>query len=142
MGLMDVLGRYAQSPERPPPHVLDDFDSVSREAPPEMLSEGLEDAFNSDATPPFERMVGELYAKSPPDVRSGLLREIFPGRSDHDPHLPVNHVEVAAREAAQANPSFIQRVSRFYAQHPQLVQTLGQAAIGIAMNGMARRRRM
>jgi hypothetical protein len=44
--------------------------------------------------------------------------------------------------AARHNPSVIQRVSRFYAEHPQLVQTLGRAAIAIAMNGMARRRRM
>ena len=53
-----------------------------------------------------------------------------------------NAREAATREAARQNPSLVQRVSRFYAQHPQLVQTLGQAAIAIAMNGMARRRRM
>jgi hypothetical protein len=141
MGLMDVLGRYANPQDQPPPHVFDDFDNVAREAPPEMLSGGLEDAFRSDATPPFEQMVGQLYDRSSPDVRSSLLREIL-GRREHEGHLPVNEVENVAREAAQANPSIIQRVSRFYAQHPQLVQTLGQAAIGIAMSGMARRRRM
>jgi hypothetical protein len=32
-------------------------------------------------------------------------------------------------------------MAQFYADHPRLVQTLGQAALGIAMNRMAMRRR-
>ena len=167
MGLMDILGRYSQQPDPLPPHVMDDFDEVMHEASPDMLSEGLEDAFNSDATPPFEQMVGQLYERSDPDTRAGLLNEILGslgggaagglaggvlgnmlrrgagGRlSPADAgHIPANDIQVAAREAARTNPSIIQRVSRFYARHPRLVQNLGQAAIAIAMNGMARRRR-
>ena len=54
MGLMDVLGRYADNPNRPPPQVFEDFDMVAREAPEDDIGDGLEEAFRSDATPPFE----------------------------------------------------------------------------------------
>lgn len=169
MGLMDVLGRYSHQPDHPPPQVMDDFEKIVNEAPPEVIGEGLEDAFNSEATPAFEDMVGHLYDRSDPHVRAGLLNEILGSlggaaagglasgplggllrrmaprsqvTEEDARHVPSSDVQVAAREAARANPGIIQRVSRFYAEHPQLVQTLGQAAIAIAMNGMARRRRM
>ncbi|HUP96944.1 MAG TPA: hypothetical protein VM073_03330 [Usitatibacter sp.] len=144
MGLMDVLGRYAQQSHQPPPDVLDDFDRVAQEAEPDALSEGLEDAFNAEVTPPFEQMVGQLYGRSDSHQRAGLLREILGSRfsPDEAQHMPVNEVEAAAADAARQNPSIIQRVSRFYAEHPQLVQTLGQVALSVAMSGMARRRRM
>src|SRR5690349_12146394 len=166
MGLLDVLGRYAHQPDQPPPQVMDDFHAVANEASPEVLSEGLQDAFNSETTPPFEQMVGQLYERSDPHVRAGFLNEILgslgggagatlSGRvlgsllrhgagqrvsPDDARAIPANEVEQAMRDAGRTNPSLVQRVSRFYAEHPQLVQTLGQAAIAIAMNGMARRR--
>ena len=169
MGLMDVLGQYAQQPNRQPPEVLEDFDRVAQEADADTISEGLQDAFNSETTPPFEQMVGQLFGRSDPHQRAGLLNEILGSlggmgagglaggalggllrNATHNNrvspedarHIPVNDVEAAAAEAARHNPSVIQRVSRFYAQHPQLVQTLGQAALSIAMTGMARRRRI
>ena len=176
MGLLDILNQYAQQHDRPPPEVLDDFDRVSQEASPEDLSYGLEDAFQSDATPPFEEMVGQLYENSDEDTRAGLLNEILgslDGRggalasglgggvaggvlggilrrmgernarvSPRDVRdIPARDIQVATAEAARQNPSVVQTISRFYARHPQLVQTLGQAALGILMSGMARRRR-
>jgi len=167
MGMLDILGRYANQPDRPPPQTMDDFEAVANEASPDALGEGLEHAFNSDATPPFEQMVGHLYDRSDPNVKAGLLNEILGALGggagaalgggvlgnllrrgvqrvspDEARNIPANDIEEATREAARQNPSLVQRVSRFYAQHPQLVQTLGQAAIAIAMNGMARRRQM
>ena len=43
--------------------------------------------------------------------------------------------------SARQNPGIVQAISRFYAQHPQLVRNLGSAALSIAMGRMARRRR-
>jgi len=176
MGLLDVLNQYAQPPDRPPPHVFEDFDRVAREVDPDDLSHGLEDAFQSDATPPFEQMVGQLYEQSDDDTRAGLLNEILgslgggqqrggglggalaggvlgsilarmgqgnPRISPREAHeVPAREIEFAAREAAQRNPGVVQRVSRFYARNPQLVRVLGQAALGILMSGLARRRRV
>ena len=174
MSLQDLLGRYANVAGSPPPHVFDDFDQVAHELPPEDLGDGIEDAFNSDDTPPFERMVSQLYDQSDPNTRAGLLNEILGslgGSSagtalggglaggvladmvrrmdrnnqispDDTRYVPAKEIENAAAEAARRNPSIVQRVSRFYARHPQLVRTLGQAALAIAMRGMARRRRI
>lgn len=167
MGLRDVLSQYAQQPNHPPPHVAQDFDRVTQEASPDDVGEGLAEAFRSEATPPFEQMVGQLYDKSDPHQRAGLLNEIlgaFGGMSgglaggvlggalrdavrgdriapEDTGHVPVGDVEAAAAEAARRNPGIVERVSRFYAEHPQLVQTLGNAALSIAMSQMARRRR-
>ena len=167
MGIMDVLGRYAHANERPSPQVMDDFDEVSQQAPHEMMSAGLADAFRSDATPPFEQMVGSLFGRSDPHQRAGVLNEILgslggtsggalsggvlggllrhagAGRSispEDAQQVPPADVEAAAREAARNDPGIVERLSRFYAQHPQLVMGLGQAALSIAMSGMARRR--
>jgi hypothetical protein len=54
----------------------------------------------------------------------------------------VEEVENATAQAAAANPNIMERASRFYAEHPMLVQSLGQAALAIAMNAMANRRRV
>jgi len=170
MGLMDVLGQYSRQPYQPPPHVVEDFDQVSREVAPEDLEDGIVDAFNAEETPPFEEMVGQFYERSDDDTRAGLLDELLrslPGglagglaggalgnmlqrfgqggqprlspREVRD--IPAHEVQVAAREAAKANPNILQRVGRYYARHPQMVQVLGQAALGIIMRNMARRRR-
>ena len=166
MGLLDILNQYAQQNGRPAHEVLNDFDRVSQEASEEDLSAGLEHAFQSDATPPFEQMVGQLYRNSDDHTRAGLLNEILGslgggglaggvlgsilGRaSGGQPRvspseareIPPSDIETAAAEAARQNPGIVQNISRFYARHPQLVQTLGQAALGILMSGMARRRR-
>ena len=142
MGLMDVLGRYAQQSHQPPPDVHGDFDRVAQEAPPEAIGQGLEDAFRSETTPPFEQMVGQLFGRSDPQQRAGLLKEILGSRFSPEQvnNMPVSDVEAAAADAARQNPGIIQRVSRFYAEHPQLVQTLGQVALSVVMSGMARRR--
>lgn len=171
MGLMDVLGRYAQSQQGVPPQAHADFEQVAQQAPRDMVSSGLADAFRSEATPPFEQMVGQLFGNSDPHQRAGLLNEILgsvahggggglggalsggvlggllrhaaagrPVSPEDAQQVPPSEVEAAAREAARANPSIIDRVSQFYAQHPQLVQGLGQAALAVAMSSMARRR--
>ncbi len=171
MGLLDVLNQYQEQPNRPPPQIFEDFDQVAREADPDDLGYGLEEAFNSDITPPAEQMIGQLYERSNDDQRAGLLNEILgslgggalagaagggvlggllrrlgQGNGRFSPQqareIAPRDIESAAAQAAQQNPNMIQTISRFYARHPQLVQTLGQAALGILMAGMARRRRV
>ena len=48
-------------------------------------------------------------------------------------------MQQAAAQAERANPSIIDRVSGFYAQHPDAVKGLGAAAITIAIQSIARR---
>ncbi len=146
MGWMDVLSHYRNA-QGMPPNAASDFEAISADVPRQDLSEGLEEAFRSEQTPPFESMVRKLFEHSGPQQRAGVLNQFRealgqgPLTPDEAHEVPPQEVETMAAQAARNNPGILQRVSRFYADHPQLVQVLGQAAIGIAMNRMAMRRR-
>ena len=106
--------------------------------------------------------IGQLYERSDDDTRAGLLNSILgalgggaaaggllgrmpqSGRfTPQEAHqISPREVQAAAAQARARNPNLIQAASRFYARHPRLVQTLGQAALAILMRGMARRRRI
>ena len=47
--------------------------------------------------------------------------------------------EQIVRHAEQHTPGIVDRMSDFYAGHPQLIKSLGAAALGIAMAQMANR---
>lgn len=128
MGILDLVNQY---------------ENAARGAPPEDVSHGLHEAFRSDETPPFEQMIGQLFGRSDPNQRAGFLNQILGRRvtPQEATEVPVAEVESATAQAAAGNPSIMERASRFYADHPQLVQTLGQVAIGVAMNAMTNRRR-
>ena len=123
--------------------VVNQFETAARQAPPEDVSRGLHEAFRSDETPPFEKMIGQLFGRSDPNQRAGFLNQILGRRvsPQEAQQMPVQEVESATADAAAANPGIMERASRFYAEHPQLVQTLGQVAIGVAMSAMTNRRR-
>lgn len=75
MGFLDILQHYAQgaaAPERADQH----FDQVAREAPPELVGQGIAEALRSDSTPPLSEMVGQLFGQSNPQQRAGLLNEL------------------------------------------------------------------
>ena len=44
-----------------------------------------------------------------------------------------------ANQAQKQNPSIVDTVSGFYAQHPTLVKTLGVAALSIVMSNLSKR---
>jgi hypothetical protein len=168
MNWMDVLRQYRDVPAAPPPQAADDFQAIAREVPREDLSHGIEQAFRSDQTPPMEQMIRHLFEHSDDEQRAGflnqvagtlgdgalglgggsvadLLRRAVHSRTAITPgdarNVAPQDVESIAR-AARDNPTLLQRISSFYAQHPQVVQMLGQAALGVAMSAMAQRRRI
>jgi len=145
MSLRDILNHYANArydqSQRDAPR---DFEEIAREEPPEALSEGLAHAFRAEETPSFGEMVSNLFRNSDPHQRSGLLerlREALGGREPLDDADP-RQVEELANKAESRSPNIVERVSRFYAQHPALVRNLGSAALTIALSRMAQRRRM
>jgi hypothetical protein len=87
MGLLDFLNRYEPRQDVPPPQVLEDFDRVAHEASAEDIEVGLEEAFNSDVTPPFEQMVGQLYDRSDDDQRAEVLNEILGSLGGQNPAM-------------------------------------------------------
>ncbi len=165
MGMMEILGRYADTKRHaPPPEIESDFSEIAHQAAPDALQDGIAEAFRSDATPPFEEMVARLFEHSEPSVRAGLLDNLLAGLSPSasgsrgglaevwrryaegarvSPARAANvdplEVQEVARQARRQNPGVLERVSRFYAHHPELVRRLGSVAMGIALSKIARR---
>ena len=169
MSLIDILQRYnTASASRIPETATGDFDRVSGEAPPDLLGQGVGDAFRSDDTPPFEDMVSRMFGQSDPQQRAGvlnqLLRSMGPavisalgsgilGRLQNQQskggtpqvtpeqasELTPEQVREIAAHAKQNDPGVLDRVGGYYAQHPQIVKTLGSAALAIALAGLSNR---
>ena len=55
------------------------YDKVAGQIPQGDLSAGIAHVFNSDQTPPFEKMVGGLFNQSNPEQKAGLLTQILGG---------------------------------------------------------------
>jgi hypothetical protein len=96
------------------PDAVDHFERVAQGTAPDVLSQGLTAMFNSDQTPAFGQMATQL--------------------------TPAQ-VQTIAEHAEVHSPGIIEAMSRFYAQHPGLVKTLGSAALTIALAKIAERAR-
>lgn len=151
------------------PAAENDFDQVAQVAPRDALAGGLADSFRSSETPPFPNMLGQLFGNSSGTERAGILNQLLAtvgpsllasgalgslggmlgGLTGGQPRItpeqaqqiPPQAIEDLARRAEQQDPSIIDRVSDFYAEHPTLVKGLGAAALAVAMRGMARQKR-
>lgn len=127
-----------------------------------LLGQGLVAMFSSEQTPPFASMVGQLFGQSSNVQRAGLLNQLMvavgpqllgqaaggalgrllpAGSSQVTPEqagqISEQEVVAIAAEAHAAQPNVLELVSGFYAQHPELVQTLGSAALAFAMSKLA-----
>lgn len=79
----------------------------------------------------------------------GILGRLLPGgagggaaptvTADQASRVTPAEVEQIAQHAEQHNPGVVDRMSGFYAQHPELIKGLGAAALAIAMGRMANR---
>jgi hypothetical protein len=143
---------------------LDDFDQVAQNAPRSSMAQGVSEALRSDQTPPFPQMVSQLFDKSDATQRAGmlnqLLRGIGPGvlssiaggalghlfRGSEPPaaitpeqaaKMTPEQVRQIAEDAEKDNPSIVDRMGDFYAEHPTLVKTIGGAALAIVLGRVA-----
>ena len=152
---------------QPAPDVHAHFDQVAQAAPTSVIAEGLTAAFNSDKTPAFGQMLSSLFSNSTGDqkvgminqlltsVSPGILTQILSGAGlagllgagktqltpDQAQKLSPEVVQQLATHAQSSNPSVVESVSNFYAQHPTLVKTLGGAALTVALAKIAERQR-
>jgi hypothetical protein len=158
-----ILEKYTNAdPSQASQDVHQHFDAVAQAAPQSSIAQGLAAAFNSDQTPAFGQMVGNLFNQSNPEQKAGVLSQLLasagPGvtallaskglsglvnsSGQVSPQAasqisPDTVAEVASHAQSQ-NPSVVDTVSGFYAQHPTLVKSLGAAALSIAMAKMSR----
>ena len=169
MGLMDILQQYTRNTGVPDATIVHNhFDEVTRTAPPDMVGQGVADAFRAESTPPFGEMVGQIFGQSDPQQQAGvlnqLLRAVGPGvlsalgggilgrmastgggvpqvTPEQASQVTPDQVQEIAARAEQHDPTVLDKIGGFYAQHPQLVKTLGSAALAIALAGIANRTR-
>jgi len=162
--LSKVVGKQSGSGgQDPAENVHQGFDRVSQEAPTESMAAGLSHAFRSNETPPFGQMVSTLFRNGNPQQRTGLLTTLlsgagpqvlgsFIGRSgglgnlatafqsgqpiseSHAGQISPEEVEELAAHSERQNPSVVDHVSGFSAQHPNLVKTLGSGALSVMMS--------
>jgi hypothetical protein len=167
MSWLDQIGGLLRqytggSANQPPPDVNNHFDQVAQNAPPGALANGIAAAFRSDQTPPFAQMVGQLFGQSNSAQQAGLLNTLLQSASpqvlqqvlggsglagvlggggqltpEQASQVPPEAVQQIAAQAASQNPSIVDTVSNFYAQHPTLVKTLGAAAAAAVLGGLA-----
>lgn len=165
----DILDRYGSGePNDVPGSVDTDFDRFSRIAPSSSVSEGLAEAFRSRQTPPFASMLSQLFGRSPSNQKTNVLntlistlgpalvsqllakhganqaaQELQAGGTRISPEvveqIPANSIEEVAAEAEKRDPSIVDRVSKFYAEQPALIKTLGGLALTVAMAKVAQR---
>ncbi|HEX4522715.1 MAG TPA: hypothetical protein VH704_04280 [Casimicrobiaceae bacterium] len=161
--LQQYLGASAAQPSSA---ASDHYQQVAQNAPPSVVSGGLADAFRSDQTPPFADMVSQMFGQANPDQKAGMLNQLInalpPGAlasilgsgalggiagaagaggrqiaPQDASRVTPDQVQQIAEHAEQRNPTVIDKMSDFYAQHPALVKTLGGAALTIALAKIA-----
>ncbi|HET8548544.1 MAG TPA: hypothetical protein VFL57_11090 [Bryobacteraceae bacterium] len=63
-------------------------------------------------------------------------------RPEHTPQISPDAVTELAAQAEKKDPSIIDRMSDFYADQPQLVKTLGGAALAVALMQIGRKHKL
>jgi hypothetical protein len=157
----------AAAAAQPAPDVHAHFDEVAQAAPSSAIAEGLTAAFNSDKTPAFGQMLSTLFNNPNGDQKAGMVNQLLSsvspgmltqvlsgaglagllgaGKTQLTPEqaqqLSPEAVQQLAAHAQNANPSIVESVSTFYAQHTALIKTLGGAALTVALAKVAERQR-
>ena len=165
MSIFDNMGRIIEQKKTgtaSEADVHEAYDQVAATTPRSTLADALSHAFQAEHTGPFPTLVAKLFAQSNPQQRAGLLDTLL-GRVDPTKRTAVlgaipaanathvtpdqarqvqpHQVEKLAEHAQQRDPAVVDQVSSFYAQHPQLVKTLGVAALGLVLSQMRSNRR-
>jgi hypothetical protein len=162
--LQQYLGRGA---DQPVADAANHYEQVAQNASPELVSQGLSEAFRSNQTPPFGQMVGQMFGQANPQQQAGMLSQLLSGLApgalaaltasgalsglagqltggstaaispQQAAQLTPDQVQQIAEHAQQHNPGIVDQMSGFYAQHSGLVKTLGSAALTIALAKIA-----
>ena len=137
------------------------FDQIAQSAPADVLGGALAGAFRSNDTPPIGQMVGQLFGNSNGQQQSGLLNQLLatlgptaaaalaggalgrimsPGASQVTPEqsakMTPDQVQAVVTHANETHPGLADQLGSFYAQHSELIKTLGGAAMLVAMTKM------
>ena len=165
--LGNLLKQYTSggAAAQPAPDVHAHFDQVAQAAPTSFIAESLAAAFKSDKTPAFGQMLSTLFNNSNGDQKAGMINQLLSSVNptaltqvlsgaglaglvgagnaqvtpDQAQKLPPEVVQQLATHAQNSDPSVVDSVSSFYAQHAALIKTLGGTALTIALAKVAER---
>ena len=165
MGLLDdmkgMLSQYAAG-EAPAGEAGAHFQQLAQSVDSGTLAQGIAAAMRSDQTPPFAQMVSQLFASGSGDQKMAMLNTLLSSVSPEQrtqlssmiPGLGSVSAAMGASAASAMTPEavrtlaqhvekndsgIVEKMSALYAAHPALVQTLGSAAMTIAMRNIAQR---
>jgi len=165
MSLLENLGdllRRATTGDTPDADVHAAYDQVAQAVPSDALADGLSHAFKSDETPSFGHMISGLFHHSGPEQKTGLLNQLLgalgaagfaralgatgaPSGQTVTPQMAAQMspetIRALAQEAAERDPSIVDKAAKFYAQHPTLVKTIGAGALAVLMSRISASRR-
>ena len=150
MGLLDILTQAVSAGSSN----AQSFEQAAQGVPADILSKGLAAAFQSNETPAIGEMVAQLFGNSNGHQQAGMLNQllgalgtgavpallgsIMPADGDkitaeQASQLSPLQVQQVVDEAHQADPGIAGEIANFYAQHASLINSLGGAALSIAM---------
>jgi hypothetical protein len=166
-----LLQKYIGGASPSPDTTADDLHQVAQNAPPQVVSAGVSEAFRSDRTPQFGQMIAQSFGQADPQHRATILNQLLANLGpaaiaafgsggglssllarlgggsgttvtpDQASKVTPAEVQEIASHAEKHSPAIIERMSSFYAEHPGLVKTLGGAAMTIALAQIARNMR-
>jgi hypothetical protein len=162
-----ILQQYA-SGAAPAGDVSAHYQQISQAVPPASVADGLAAALRSGGASGFGQMASQLFNNSGGAQQAGLLNQLLAsagpsvlsqflganagstlsnllggGQTQLTPQqaasVPPEEVQALAQHVHNAAPGVVDAVSQIYAEHPQLVQTLGAAAMALAIRKIAER---
>jgi len=149
----------------------DHFDQIAQQASPQVVGQGISDALRSDQTPALGQLVSQVYSNANPSQQAGMLNQILASlpqgalsslgggalggilgqltagggtpqvTPQQSSQISPSQVQNIANHAEQHSSGVFDALGNFYAQHPDLVKTLGTAALTVAMAKIAGRMR-
>jgi hypothetical protein len=162
-----LIQQYAASSGAAPTgDVADHYSQVAQAAPQSSVIAGLTEALGSGGAGGFAQMAGQLFNNSGNAQQASMLNSLLAtagpavlsqflganagstlssllgsGQTQLTPAqaatVPADEVSALAQHVHNAAPNVVSKISEIYAEHPQVVQTLGAAAMAMALRKIA-----
>jgi hypothetical protein len=144
------------------------LEQLAGSAPQSAVAGGLAEVFKSNQTAPFAQLASQLFAGSNGDQKASVLNSLMAAvgpevlakltgstssplasliagnqaaiTPEQAAAIPADEVQTLAEHAEKADPSIVDKLSELYSAHPQLINTLGAAAVAIAVKHISEKR--
>ncbi|MES2298778.1 MAG: hypothetical protein V4582_17165 [Pseudomonadota bacterium] len=159
--LQHYLGGDASTDQQ---RIAEDFDQVVDKVPQESLAHGVSAALRSPQAPPFPQVVAQLFEQGSAEQRVGMLSQLVGTTSpsvlslitggtlgaptagngagtvvtpEQVAQLTSAQVAQIAAHAQERNAGVVDAMGAFYAQHPDLLKSIGGVALAYALGKIA-----